>query len=193
MSRITIITLCLCVLGAAACKEEDPPMRIFGEMRTNVCDHVEVDGEISRGGADYFGYCKTDGADGLEFAVGNKKESEATSTRDFYLRVTGIEGPPVEGVYETYDTETNEGIVKSGVVRSAGFDMIYLRCGERYRFNQDDASMDCHFELYAVPAAGELDPELRKFSHYVRLDCRGIENVLGLTMVTAEFWFADCR
>jgi len=172
-------------------------MKVLGTIKYNLGDAqgFKVDGELAEGGARYFGNCKTDKQGNLGFIVGTKRKVEATSATDFYLQITGVEGPPVEGAYAETDPVP---VPKDGP--STDFAKAIFKNVNEYSFTQASAanSAQCRVDLYAVPVAGELDPNNSKFSHYFRLWCYTLDVApsgtgSNLTWIEAEFWFANCR
>ena len=195
MERITTTVICLCALVSMACEEPAPPSKVHGTVDCSACAQtINVSGELSEGDSKYYGYCKTDDADNLKFVVGTTDRSHATASSDFYLQITGIEGPPSTGVYSNATTLQP----KDDPSLNTDFDQGYIKNVNEFSFTQGDAGDQnlCVVKLYAVPAEGELDPQQSSFDYFVWLDCRtlSVASTGGTTLnsIDAKLWFGNC-
>jgi hypothetical protein len=193
MDRITTTVICLLSLAALSCEEPATPSGVYGTVECSTCSQTfTVNGDLSEGDSKYYGYCEVDGDKNLKFVVGTDDKSHATASSDFYFQLTGVEGPPTEGVYAS----TTPLLTKDGP--STDFDQGFIKNVNEFAFSQGDAGDQdlCMVELYAVPIEGEVDPNQASFDYYMRLNCRtlGIPSTSGATLnwVRAELWFDNC-
>jgi hypothetical protein len=193
MYRTTAIAIGLFALFAASCEEPAPPSKVYGTVDCNACSQeFTVNGELSEGDSKYYGYCKVDGDKNLKFVVGTNDKTHATASSDFYFQLTGVEGPPTEGVYASITPL----LPKDGP--DTDFDSGFIKNVNEFAFSQGDASDQelCVVELYAVPVEGEVNPNQASFDYYMRLNCRTLDipSTSGATLnwVRAELWFDNC-
>jgi hypothetical protein len=194
MSRTCVVLTCLFAFAAASCEEEAPPSKVYGTVDCSACSkEFSLSGDLSEGDSKYYGYCSTDGDGNMKFMVGTDDKAHATSSADFVLQLTGIQGPPTDGAYAS----TTPLILKDGP--ATDFGQGYIKNVNEFSFSQADAGDPdlCVVTLYAVPAEGELTPAQTKFHYFVGLDCRTLSvssssGAATLNSVYAELWFTNC-
>ena len=181
--------------AAVSCETPSKPTNVVGTIRCSSCsDTFSVNGDLSEGSAKYFGYCEVDAEENLTVVVGTDDRSHATSASDFYLSVTGVVGPPTEGVFDgSGDPKLDESLFTT-------FQSGRIKNVNEYAFSPDDASDPdlCNVNLYAVPLEGELDPNREEFDYYLFLDCHSLDvppisGPSNLTWVEAELYLGNCR
>ena len=196
---LTILVVIASIVGLG-CEEEVKPSKVVGEIHFSgqQCggEFENIDGTLAEGGASYYGYCDKQG-DNFEFVVATKNRAKAVNATDFYLLVSGIVGPPVEGV------NAPNGQPKDEPGNYTTFESILLKNVNEYKFELDDpndfSTEDlCDITLFAKPAEGELNANKEKFNFYVALDCGGLEaetatdDSIVLRYMEFEFYFSDC-
>lgn len=159
-------------------------------------DFAEFSGSLAEDGADFFGYCHRTGDD-LDLVVGTNDLEQATNSTDFYLAMTGIVGPPVEGVYDGGgDPKDEESLFTS-------FESVIFKNVNVHEFelaDSDDFSIEglCDIVLYATPIAGEQNPDGDGFEIFTAMDCGGIDapattdETIVLNYLEFELWLDGC-
>lgn len=197
-SIMPVILLATLACGLLSCEEETVPSRVNGYIRCGQCqDEFNVDGNLAENNAKYYGYCEEKGGK-LTFVVGTDDKAHATSSSDFYFRLSGIQGPPTVGYrdpaaagYEPKDDDTLH----------TTFDGCTIMNVNEFSFERADAASPdlCTVQLYAEPAEGELDPNQKKFDYFVWFKCQTIsvpsvgDSTIQLTSVESELFFANCK
>jgi hypothetical protein len=150
-----------------------------------------VKGDLAESGDGYWGSCSLDGDDNLTFVVGTKEKSSANSANDFYVLVTGIKGPPGEGVFSG-KTVIND------PSRYTTFASAQLKNVNDWAFTPEDATDPdmCIVNLFATPKEGELTPSKATFDYFVKISCATLSGVfdgsIELTTFNADFYFSGC-
>ena len=149
-------------------------------------------------GADWYGYCEADG-DVFKFEVGNDDVNHISSATDFYLLIKGIEGPATEGIWKDSTTKA----IKDDPNLRTTFSVAQFKNVNMWTFGPEDANDgtdDCYVELFGPPAEGELTPSQQTFSHFVKIYCSGLDNVMdsdgngfSLNTLEVEIYFDDCN
>jgi len=153
-------------------------------------------GSMAESGADYYGKCSySDLSDKFEFKVGTSAMADVTTADEIYIRITGIQGPPIEGVYEDPTAEVL--VPKSGA--NIAFSSAQVKNGYNiFSFSQPEGTDNCYVEMFAAPISGELTLVGKKsFSYYVSINCNDIEGVESgyapLNSVNGYFFFDGCE
>lgn len=196
-SIMPVILLGAMACGLLSCEEEAVPSRVYGYIRCGQCqDEFNVNGNLAETNAKYYGYCEKSG-DNLTFVVGTDDKAHATSSSDFYFRVSDVVGPAVEGFQ---DPAAAAGVPKDDEALYTDFGSCTIMNVNEFSFTQDDAAAPnlCKVQLFAKPAEGELDPVQKKFDYFVWLKCQTIsvpsvaDSTIQLTSVEAELFFGNC-
>lgn len=182
----------LVVLVAIAC---DEPKKTYVEgefeMSTNTSTFT-FEGSLGKGGADYYGYCSYSD-DKFLFEVGTGSIGSVDTTGEMYVKITGVQGPPIEGVYE--DPADYESMKDD---QEIAFGYVTVKSGANtFGFPQPDDADSCYFEMFAEPVSGELTPiRKKKFDYYVSINCNGLDDVTDgdtpLNSVNGYFFFKGC-
>jgi hypothetical protein len=196
-SIIPVILLAAMACGLVSCEEEAVPARVYGTIFCSPCQpEFKVDGNLAESNAKYYGSCDKQG-DNLTFTVATDDKSHATSSSDFYFRLSGIQGPATEGYHEP---AAAAGVPKDDEALYTGFDSCSIMNVNEFSFSKDDADYpdQCNVQLYAKPSEGELDPNQKKFDYYVWFKCWTLDepsvadSSITLNTVEAQLFFANC-
>jgi hypothetical protein len=198
---LATILVGITVVCLAGCEEEVKPSKVYGEISFSgsQCggDFPSINGTLAEGGAKYFGYCNKSG-DTFDFVVGTEDKSKAVNASDFYLRVTGIAGPPTEGVFGA-----TPGQPKDDDALYTTFEAVLFKNVNDFTFElADDNDFDtpglCDITLFAKPIEGELNPNKESFDFYVSMECGGIaapsntDDTIILRSMQFQFFFSRC-
>lgn len=187
----------LVAIGAYGCDDEKKKAYVEGEFQISTSsDPFNFNGSLAQGGADLYGYCKYSAANDLfEFEVGHASMVDIDTSTKLYVKFTGVEGPPVMGVYEDAVAK----IPKEGDVKVAFGTGYIANGGNSFVVPDDDPEDNCYFELFAQAdsAIGEVTPiEDQSFSYYVSVMCTGLTGVendgVPLNSFSGEFYFKGC-
>jgi hypothetical protein len=183
-------------LGLLACEEPKKKAYVEGEFEISSAeDEFSFQGSLAEGGADYYGYCHySKSNETFEFEVGDAKKANISSPTQLYVKFLGIDGPPVEGVYEDAVAKIPKDLdVKigfgTGSISNGGNDFV---------FAQPDDDTSCYVELFAKAVAGEVTLVAEKeFTYYVSFHCTNLEGVASgdqeLTSFYGHFYFKGCN
>jgi hypothetical protein len=184
----------LVALGALSC-DEAKKMYVEGSVQLGTgTDVTFAGGTLAKGGGDYYGYCSYSGEE-FDFQVGTSAMSGVNSTNEVYIEVTGVQGPPIDGVYD--DPAAAELEPKDDQEIAFGY-LTTKSGGNIFSFRQSDVdTSNCFFSMFAEAAQGELTINGRKkFDYYVHVNCTGLTDVLSgdtsLNSLDAEFYFKNC-
>lgn len=184
----------LVVFVASAC-EEPKKSYVEGEFELSTASPVDFVGSLGKGGADNYGYCEYSDEKFL-FEVGTGSIASVDTVNEMYVKITGIQGPPIEGTYDDpveYDPKDDEEIAFASVLAKSG--------ANQFSFAQDDDGVDpgsCYIEMFSTPVSGELTPvNKKKFDFYVSLHCNGLNDVESsggtpLNSINGYFFFKGC-
>jgi hypothetical protein len=182
--------------GAFAC-DEAKKIYVEGEIGTGVSggDDIAFEGTLGQGGTDYYGTCSYSD-NKFAFEVGTSAPSAIDSTAEIYIKVTGVQGPPQEGVYSDTDADPWD-LNDDG---EYAFGSMEVRTGvTAYEFSQSEAGENsCYFDMFATPKPAEVSREgLQQFNYYVSIRCSGLSDITSddvpLNSVNGFFFFANCE
>ncbi|MDD5306733.1 MAG: hypothetical protein PHU25_05365 [Deltaproteobacteria bacterium] len=195
-THILMAILAAAAFSVLSCDEPSKPAYVEGSMSCGPqCagsgKFIVKGGDMAEGGSKYWGSCSLSD-NKFTFVVGTKEKGAATSATDFYVLVSGIAGPPGEGVFEGK-------VVINDKSRYTTFESAQVKNVNEWSFTPDDASDPnlCVVRLFATPAEGELTPSKATFDYFVWVRCDTLEGVLyhntvELTYFEAQFYFAGC-
>jgi len=186
----------LVAIGLLACEEPKKKAYVEGEFEISSADsEFNFQGSLAEGGADYYGYCHYSKAnEEFEFEVGNAKRTNISSPTQIYVKFKGIEGPPVEGVYEDPVAKIpKDPDVKAGFATGA-----ISNGGNDFNFSQPEDDTSCYVDLFAKAVAGEVTEIAEKgFTYYVSFHCTNLDNVASgdqeLSSFYGHFFFKGCN
>ena len=204
MNKISKILFPVLIIGLfASCEESKSAAFVYGKVEVSPGGKAEFQGSLAETGkADVYGYCEKKG-DNFNFTVGH------TSARDLdqvilttgvpvYLSVSGIVGPPSDGVYDLSDAEDLEPDPKDDEELETVFGSAVIKT-DLDEWSVDAQEATCVVDLFATPKDGELifEDELNKtFDFYVALHCLAIPGtgINGETLNTfsVELFFENC-
>jgi len=187
----------LVAFGALSC-DEAKKMYVKGEVDIGTSTETfDFEGSLGKGGADNYGTCSYSD-NKFSFEIGTSSLSSVSSSTELYLKVTGIQGPPIQGVYEDPAATTLEPKDDQEIA----FGSVKVKNGANtFSFSQSDDEVNpdsCYFEMFAQAISGELTPDERQeFQYYVSLHCSGLSDVMSgdtaLNSINASFYFANCE
>ena len=173
--------------------DSDSYQYVYGAINCSQCQELVFEGTLYESGADYYGYCQySDGE--FRFEVGHDDEANVSGANEAYLYVSGIPGPPVQGVFDEL------GQVKDDEALFTDFGHITLKNVNTYNIGSNQLDDSCAVELFAEPADGELTPFFGKsFDYYVHINCQGLDDVtdpdssVSINSIRLEFYLDGCN
>jgi hypothetical protein len=149
-------------------------------------------GDMAEGGSAFWGSCSLSDDNKFTLVVGTNEKSAATSASDFYVLVSGIAGPPSEGVFTGKVVTDDSNLYTT-------FDSAQVKNVNEWAFSPDDATDPnlCIVKLFATPKEGELTPSKATFDYFVWVRCDTLEGVLSVNGIElqsfeAQFYLAGC-
>ncbi|MCU0660898.1 MAG: hypothetical protein MUC50_01060 [Myxococcota bacterium] len=201
MKRVIVSTILAAVALAVCSCEEKPsePAQVWGSVAPSILSSsFQVNGSLGEGGQRYYGYCRLE--DGVfSFGLGNHKPTANAPATMFYSTVSGVSGPPTEGVFKDGAPKVNEDLHKK--FKSASFK---VGTAQSWNVNSNNMSSDeyCHVSLFASALDTELLPEeygSEPFDYYLRIECSGLDipdnagHGANLTSFYTNLYFSGCQ
>lgn len=163
-------------LSLGSCEEEpSQPAEVWGTLAPNILSSpLAVNGTLGPDGERYYGSCSLkDNA--FSFALGTNKPTNSAPPGTFYMTVSGVAGPPTEGVYK-------DGAPKKDSSLHKKFTGASFRLGATQSWTVSASSLPsddlCYVALFAKAAETEFLPQeygSKPFDYFLKINCTSLE------------------